>query len=208
MFKDRGEAGRLLASRLEKIVKGKDHVVVPLLRGGIVLGKIIADHFDLPLKPIAVKKLGAPLNPELGIGAVGPDKTSYFNKELLEELNVSSSYKKTVLEKRFEDARDLQSEVDKHTQKINLKNKIVIVVDDGIATGNTAICAALYSKKQKAKKIILATPVISKETLSTVKTYFDQIVVLKKVNNLTAVGAFYESFPQLETEEVIRLISN
>ena len=89
----------------------------------------------------------------------------------------------------------------------NIKNKIAIVVDDGVATGTSAICTSYYLKKEGAKKKILATPMISKDTLNRIAKYFDRVIALKIPEDLFAVGEFYKEFPQVLDEEVIKLLS-
>jgi putative phosphoribosyl transferase len=202
MFEDREQAGELLAVKLKKII-AKDFVIVSLLRGGIVLGKIISDYLKLPLKPLAVKKIGAPYNSELAIGAVAFDKTSFFDKNLIEELGVDKKYINKLLQIKWKEAQALQN---KFKDKISLKNRKIIIVDDGVATGTTAICASIYVKKQKAKKIILAAPVIVKDSLRIINIYFDQIVSLKIASSLGSVGQFYASFPQISDEDVINYL--
>ncbi len=204
MFKDRQEAGEKLTLKLRKIITGEGFVVVALLRGGIVLGKRISDYFNIPLLPLAVKKIGAPLNPELAIGAVTFDKTSFFDKDLIKHLSVDEDYIKSSQEAKWTEAETLQKQF---KSKISLKDKKVVIVDDGIATGTTAICAGIYAKKEKAKKIILATPVISKDVLKNIKRHFDRIVSLKIADNLTSVSQFYKHFPQVTDEEVIEILN-
>lgn len=204
MFKDRQEAGDLLAQKLKKIIKKGDFVVVALLRGGIILGKIVSDYFKIPMFPLSVKKIGAPLNSELGIGAVTFDKTHYLDKGLIKYLDVDSQYIKNSLENKKKEAQTLQ---EKFKDEPSLKGKRVIIVDDGVATGTTAICAAIYAKNQKAKEIILATPAIGKATLRNIQKYFDRIIPLKTVNSLTSVSQFYKYFPQVENEEVIEILN-
>lgn len=220
MFKDRQEAGQKLALKLRKIVSGEDFVVIALLRGGIVLGKKISDYFKFPLFPLAVKKIGAPQNPELAIGAVTFDKTSYFDEYLIGHLRVDNDYIKSSLETKWREAKTLQKKFPtspgtvwylaspklRGASKNSLKDKKVIIVDDGIATGTTAICAAIYVKKE-AREIMLATPVISKDSLRNIRKYFDRIVSLKTVDNLTSVSQFYNDFPQVEDKEVIEILN-
>lgn len=202
MFEDREQAGDLLAQKLKKLA-GRDFVIVPLLRGGIILGKRIADYFNLPLKPLAIKKIGAPLNPELAIGAVAFDKTYYFDRDLVKDLNIAKTYQKEALENKYQEAKLLQKKVEGKTKEISWREKNVIVVDDGIATGATAICAALYFRKQRIKKIILAAPVISKDRINYIKKYFDQVISLRIVDNLASISEFYRYFPQVTDEEVL-----
>lgn len=208
MFKDREQAGELLSLKLKKVLGRGDFVVVSLLRGGIVLGKKISDYFRIPLFPLAVKKISAPLNPELGIGAVTFDGTSFLNESMIDDMNIPSDYIKTVLEERCKEAKLLQDKIEANTEKVSWKGKSAIVVDDGVATGNTAICASIYLEKQKVEEVFLATPVISKDRLSNIKGYFDKVIALKTVGDFGAVGEFYRYFPQVEDNEVIKLLSN
>ena len=203
MFKDRQEAGEKLARRLKKVITGEGFVIVALLRGGIVLGKKISDYFKIPLFPLAIKKIGAPFNQELAIGAVTFDGTSYFDKDLIKHLSVDEDYIKSSQEAKWKEAETLQKQF---KSKISLKDKKVVIVDDGIATGTTAICASIYGKKQKAKEIILATPVIAKDTLKHIKIYFDKVISLKTVSNLTSVSQFYKNFPQINDKEVLNYL--
>lgn len=202
MFKDREEAGQRLALKLKKVIKDNNFVVVALLRGGIVLGKKISDYFKIQLSPLSVKKIGAPMNPELAIGAVTFDKTNFLDEELIKYLDVDREYLKNSLENKRKEAEELQKQF---KNMPSLKDKGVVIVDDGVATGTTAICAAIYAKKEMAKEVILATPVIGKETLRNIKKHFDRIIPLKTVDNLTSVSQFYINFPQVKDSEVIKL---
>ena len=204
MFRDRQEAGEKLALKLKKIITDRDFVVIALLRGGIVLGKRISDYFKIPLFPLAVKKIGAPLNPELAIGAVTFNKTYYFDRALIKYLSVGKDYMKNSLVSKRKEAETLQEKF--NGSKISLEDKKVIIVDDGIATGTTAICASIYAKKEKAQEIILATPVISKDVLRNIKGHFDRIVSLKIADNLTSVSQSYKDFPQITDEEVLSFL--
>jgi len=205
LFENREEAGKLLAARLKNIIKKGDFVVVALLRGGIILGKIISDCYNLPLKPLAVKKIGAPSSQELAIGAITADKTIYLDRNLIESLEVEDEYLKEMSETKAKEAQTLQR-ISK--SEISLKNKKVVIVDDGVATGATAICASIYAQKQNAKEIILATPVISRDRINDIKRYFDRVISLKIVDNLSSVSQFYKEFPQVEDNEVIKILSN
>lgn len=206
MFKDREDAGNRLALKLKKVIKYNDFVVVALLRGGIILGKKISDYFNIFLMPLAVKKIGAPQNPELGIGAVTFDKTYYFNEIILKNLNISADYRKTILESKYQEAKLLQNRIEKKIKRISWQGKSVIIVDDGVAIGNTVICAALHLKKKKVKEMILAIPVISKDGIISINKYFDRVVSLRIVDNLSSVSQFYKEFPQVTNEEVLNYL--
>lgn len=206
MFKDREQAGEKLALKLKKTIKGEGFLVVALLRGGIVLGKKISDYFKIPLSPLAVKKIGAPSNPELAIGAITFDGTSYFDHDLIESLSIDERYIKSASEIKRKEAKNLQKKFPTSSRKAGFRGARVVIVDDGVATGTTAICAAIYARKEKAKEIILGTPMIGKESLNNIKTYFDRIVSLKNADNLVSVSQFYEHFPQVSDEEVLNYL--
>ncbi len=205
MFENREEAALKLCLKLKSAVKGKDIVVIALVRGGVILGKIIADNFKAPLDIIVIKKIGAPGNNELAIGAVGPKNTAYWNNDLCKVLGLSQK-EKLELKKEKERQRREQEKLFK-SRHIDFRKKSVILVDDGIATGATAIVAAKFLKKSKGKKVILAVPVISKDTLINIKEYFDMVLSLKIVKDFSAVGEFYKSFPQVENEQVIKILA-
>lgn len=204
MFENREQAGEQLALKLKKIIAGGDFVAIALLRGGIILGKKIADYFKIPLLPLAVKKIGAPLNRELAIGAATFDKTYYFQKDLIKDLCVDKDYIKNSLEVEWKEAQNLQK---RFKDKISINGKRVILVDDGVATGTTAICASIYARREKAKEIILATPVIAKDSLKIINKYFDKTVSLKTADNLVSVSQFYKYFSQITDEEVIEILN-
>lgn len=205
MFEDREEAASKLCLKLKSVVKDKDIVVIALARGGVVLGKIIADYFKAPLDVLVIKKIGSPLNSEFAIGAVGPKNTVYWNYDLCKALGLSQT-EKLKLRKEKEEQRRAQEKLFKSCH-IDFKKKSVILVDDGVATGATAITAAIFLKKEKAQEIILAIPVISKDTVLNIKRYFDKVCSLKIIKAFYAVGQFYRNFPQIENDQVIKILS-
>lgn len=205
MFENREEAASKLCLKLKSVAKGKDIVVIALVRGGVVLGKIIADYFKAPLNILVIKKIGSPLNDELAIGAVGPKNTVYWNNDLCNALGLSQK-EKLKLRKEKEEQRKTQEKLFKSCH-IDFKKKSVILVDDGVATGATAIAAAIFLKKEKAQEIILTVPVISKDTLLYIKRYFDNVCSLKIVKDFYAVGEFYRNFSQIENDQVIKILS-
>jgi len=205
MFENREDAASKLCLKLKSFTKDKDIVVIVLVRGGVVLGKIIADYFKAPLDVLVVKKIGAPQNSELAIGAVGPKNTVYWNNDLCKVLGLSQK-EKIKLKKEKEKQRKAQEKF-LGGLHIDFRGKSVILVDDGVATGATVIAASKFLKKNETKEIILAVPVISKEILVNLKRYFDNVCSLKIVKDFYAVGQFYRNFPQIENEQVKRLLN-
>lgn len=205
MFEDREDAARKLTVKLKKVIR-KDFLVAALTRGGVVLGKVIADSFKLPLEALVVKKLGAPHNPELAIGAVGPKGITYFDQDLIESLGATEDYKKFAVWEKSKEVASLEKMLKGNRKPLDYKNKKVILVDDGVATGATVMCAYNFLKNEKAKTIILATPVIAKDTLSSIRKYFDRVVSLHTASEFYAVGEFYRNFPQISNEEVASIL--
>jgi predicted phosphoribosyltransferase len=214
MFENREEAGRLLAVEIEKRIKEReaefprDFIVAAILRGGIVLGKIIADYFKIPLEPLVIRKIGAPHEKELAIGALGPKETIYWDKDLLDRLKINESYKTAAVKEKSYELKKLENIIMGERKVLDFTDKKVIVVDDGVATGSTVLCAQIFLRHEKAKSIILATPVIAKDTFNTVNKYFDKVIAFKIAPNFYAVGQFYKDFPQVEDEEVVALMSS
>jgi len=208
MFENREEAARRLALEIEKQIEYRNFVIAAILRGGIVLGKVIADYFRLHLEPLVVRKLGAPNERELAIGAIGPQNTIYWDEDLIKRLCVDKEYKSSIVKQKRSELKKLEDIINGQRKPLDFTNKKVIVVDDGVATGTTVICASMFLKKVGAKSIMLATPVIAKDTFYNMHKYFDKVIALEIVENFYSVGQFYNDFPQVEDEEVVALMSS
>lgn len=208
MFLNREEAGMRLSVLLLKEGKFESAVVVAIPRGGIVVGELVSKVLRVPLAALIVKKIGAPGNPELAIGATGPpvggDSVVFWDELLIKSLKISPEEKKDAL---FATIKTIKArEKILKLPRLRARNKTAIVVDDGVATGATAIAASLILKKLGSKKNILATPVISKHTKKEIKKYFDKIISVITPSDFSAVGQFYREFPQVEDEEVRDLL--
>lgn len=206
LFANRKEAGKELGLKLKEYKGREGVVVIAIPRGGVVVGKEVSNNLSLPLDIIVVKKIGALHNLELAIGAVGKN-IIYWDKSLLKEISALGKDQMLVLGKLKEDERRKKEKILRNGKKaIDLKDKVVILIDDGVATGATVITASKVLRKEKAKKVILAVPVISKDTLEKINQYFDDIISLSVEESFYAVGQFYLDFPQVEDEEAVRLL--
>lgn len=207
MFLNRQEAGEKLALKLKKYQNNSQAIILALPRGGVVVGYELAKRLNLPLDIIITRKVGAPGNPEFALGAVTQEGQLILNKETLNYYNLDSDYLKKEAERQIQEIKRRLKKYRGARLLVNLKDKIVIIVDDGIATG-ASIKAAIYSiKNQKPKKIILAIPVGPKETIEELRKEVDKIVCLKEPEIFFAVGQFYQSFEQVPDEEVKKLLS-
>ncbi|MEK7186117.1 MAG: phosphoribosyltransferase family protein [Patescibacteria group bacterium] len=206
MFKDRKEAGKILAKKLKEFCNKDDVIVFGITRGGVVVADEISKKLKLPLEIIVIKKIGAPLNPELAIGAVGPGETVYWDERLLDDIYISEDYKKESVRVKTKEREVLENYLKSKKDRAVIKEKKIILVDDGIATGATVLTAVKYFRNKKAGKVILAAPIIAKDTYRNIDKYFDTIVALEVSNKLNSVGQFYANFDQVENTEVKDII--
>ena len=201
-FKDRHEAGIKLAEKLKVYKNNKDAIVLAIPRGGVEVGYEIAKFLNVKLDIIVTKKIGLPDDEEFAIGSVGPNKEVMLNEETIKIYNVSKQY---IKEKTREIGREIERRYKAYKGRYelqNLKNKIVILTDDGIATGFTTKAAINYIKSQNPKKIILAVPVAPSSLNQVIKNEVDEFICLHSANLFFAIGQFYDNFPQLSDAEV------
>lgn len=204
MFKNRAEAGRLLAKELEAH-RGTDAVVLALPRGGVVVGEQIARALELPLDIIAVRKVGHPLHPEYAIGAVDESRGILMNER--EAASVDQVWLESEIEREQAEALRRASVYRGERKPLDLEGKVAIIADDGIATGLTMKLAVGSAQKRGAKKIVVAVPVASSEAVAELKREGAEVVLLEPPEEfLGAVGAHYIEFDQVEDAEVIRLM--
>ena len=205
MFSDRVDAGKRLASTLRDYA-GRDAIVLAIPRGGVVVGYEVAHTLQLQLDIIVPRKIGAPQNPELAIGAVTEDGSIMLDQRLIEYLRVPNSYiEKECKRQRLEIKRRLKL----YRGDIpypNLKGRDVIIVDDGIATGATIKAALTSIRKKDPKLIVIATPVAPPSTIKELKRDADHVVCISTPEHFFAIGQFYRDFPQNSDEEVKRLL--
>jgi len=196
MFKDRIEAGSLLAKKLEKY-KGQHGVVLAVPRGGVPLGYVVARDLNLPLELLLTKKIGHPENEEYAIGAA-----SLTDRYVSPRENFSADYIEKETERVRVRLREMKEKFigDHHPESI--EGKTVIVIDDGIATGLTLLSSINMLRRQKPEKIVIAVPVAPRKTLDKVSEQADEVVCLLVPEDFYGVGAFYEDFDQVSDEEV------
>jgi predicted phosphoribosyltransferase len=201
MFINRLDGAIQLVLKLKKY-KGKDGIVLAIPRGGVPVGYVIAKELMFPLEVMLTKKIGHPFNSEYAIGSVSMDGTIVIN-------NITGVSEKYIQEKSEELKKSLKEKFaffmgDRKPQ--SLKNKVVILVDDGIATGSTMIASIQSIRTQQPKSLIVAVPVAPPDTAEKIKLLVDEFVALSLPHNFQAVGQFYEDFPQVSDEEVIELL--
>lgn len=205
LYKDRQEAGQLLGERLKDFAHGSDSIVLAIPRGGVVVAREIAKKLNLPLNIVLVRKIGAPGQKELALGAVDADGEVVWDEGLLEQLDLTAEDLKSEIAQEMEEIKRREKLYRQGERLLNIENKVVILVDDGIATGSTILSAIKYLQAHGAKQIIVAVPVSSNETFKKVAKEV-KIVVLNLPDPFQAVGQFYENFQPVEDQKVIRLL--
>lgn len=202
MFRDREDAGSRLADALESLKGERDVVVLAIPRGGIVVAKEIAASLDAPLDLIVVRKIGAPSNPEYAIGAVSQDGDPVLDLPAVRSLGISERYLSEQAAKESAEVRRRLKEYRGDSPYPALEGKTVVIVDDGMATGETALAAVLSAKKRGAARVVMAVPVASREAVGRVAAAADRVVCLETPSSFYAVGEFYGDFPQVSDEAV------
>jgi len=204
-FKDRIDAGKKLAEAVLKYKGIKNVVVYALPRGGVVIGKEVAERLGCPLDTLIIKKIGHPSFEEYAIGAVSENGNAIFNETELQ--NIDKKWLENEVEKKKAEAKLRRELYSKNSQPISSKGKIAIIVDDGIATGLTMSAAIKEIKSNKPKKIIVAIPVAPKEIVDPIKKEVDGFISLSVPEMyLGAVGEYYDNFDQVSDQEVIKLL--
>jgi putative phosphoribosyl transferase len=199
-FADRHDAGRQLAEKLEHL-RGADVVVLGLARGGVVVAHEVAERLEAPLDVIVARKLGAPIQPELAIGAIAHG-ASVLRDDLVEMLGISDEEVAEITARERQRADELERRLRHGRSPADLAGKTAIVVDDGLATGATALAAVRSVRRQGPKRIVLAVPVAAPESVDALRKEADEVVTVLAPADLRAIGLWYQDFGQVEDAEV------
>lgn len=205
MFRDRDEAGTLLAAALRAEVSGPC-VVLGIPRGGVLVAAPVARALGAPLDVVVPKKLGAPGRSELGIGAIAPG-VRVLDRRLIERLGVSEAYLEAEIAREEAEIARRTAVYRGNRQPPELRERTTVVVDDGIATGGTARAALAWARAAGASRVILAVPVAPPEVVADLEGEADRMVVLATPSHFMAVGEWYEDFRQVTDDEVVAALA-
>lgn len=204
MFKDRKDAGEKLSKQLIQF-KDKDVIIIGIPRGGAIVARYVSLGLGKPMDVVIPRKIGAPFNKEVAIGALAQDGSVYLNDELIKYFKIPDSYIQ-------EEARIQQEEIKRrlalyrgNNEFPDVKNKIVILVDDGIATGYTVFASINSLKSHDAKEIVVATPTAPAVVVDMLKGFCNKVVCLEMPEPFISVGSSYMVFEQNSDDEVIEL---
>lgn len=204
LLRNRVEAGKQLAQALK--TASENAIVLAVPRGGVVVGYEVARALGVPLDVIVTKKIGAPDNPELAIGAVAEDGTFILDEDLVRRLFVPKEYISEEVERM---RQEIQRRLLRYRGDVpypSLKNREVIVVDDGVATGSTLKAALRLVRNKGAKTVTVAVPVGPPDTIKELENLADRVVCLQTPEPFYAIGQFYVDFSQTSDEEVTKLL--
>jgi putative phosphoribosyl transferase len=206
MFHDRTEVGKLLAAKIRKLDMISP-TVLAIPRGGLPVAKEIALALKAPLDLVITRKIGAPGEPEFAIGAVTQEGEVIVDKDVLRSLGISDAYVKDESVRQVKEIKERMRKYRGDRPYPSLAGKTAIIVDDGVATGNTVLAAIESVKRKKPAGIILAIGVAPPETVSKLSKVVDKVVCLDTPEPFYAIGEFYEHFEQVEDEEAKRILS-
>ena len=210
LFKNRREAGEKLAEKLQAYKNRDDVLVLAVPRGGVAVGAALAKKLGLPLDLIIPRKLPIPQNPEMGFGAITSDGTIFLNHPVVEMYNLQPSEIKEIAKEVLIEVKRREKEYRGSNKFPKVKNKSVIIADDGLATGYTILAAVQAVKKHRPKEIIVAAPVSPEGTDQLIKKEVDRLICLyiQPGFGSFAVASFYQDFHDLTDQEVRDLLKN
>lgn len=205
-FRNRTEAGQLLAHRLKIYTNYPEAIVLALPRGGVPVGFEIAKALNLPFDVCVVRKLGIPHHPELAMGAIAANGVRVLNYDILSEWCIPDRIIEKVSAKELAELRRREHSYRGNLPPLNVRNRTVILVDDGIATGSTIRAVIALMQQQQPKQIIIAVPVAPDVVCQELQTQVDRVVCLSTPEPFYAVGLWYENFSQTTDNQVHELI--
>jgi len=205
LFRDRIEAGAALAKSLDAY-RGSDTLVLGIPRGGVVAAAEIARSLDAELDVVVARKLGAPGQPELAIGAVTADGGRFLNEEMIQALHISASYLDAVTRVQMAEARHRETWMRNLRPAVPVAGRIVILVDDGLATGATMLAAARALRRHGPARLVAAAPVATRDACAALQAEVDEVVCPLQPEPFGAVGLYYQYFEPVEDEQVRELL--
>lgn len=205
IFEDRADAGRRLAGRLTPL-RDENPIVLALPRGGVPVGVEISRALDAPLDVFVSRKLGAPDQPELGIGAVAQGGARILNEDIVEQIGVTDEYVEEITAREFAEVERRLRILRGDRPEPDIRDRTAILVDDGLATGVTARAAVGALRRRNPRRLVLAVPVCPPRTAHLLAPEVDDLVCLYTPEDFVAVGLWYRDFEQVSDDEVVKLL--
>lgn len=207
-LENRREAGRRVAAKLSAYRARPEVLVLALPRGGVPVAEEIAGELHAPLDVMVVRKLGFPGDPELAMGALGPRGLRVLNRQVIEDFEITAGDIERAAQRELRELNRREQVYRAGLPPLELRDRIVILVDDGIATGSTMQAAIGVAHAGRAARVVVAVPVVAREAYFELRGRADEFVTLHIPKEFYAVGDFYESFPQLTDAEVCEALTH
>ena len=207
-FSNRIQSGQMLAQHLQAYANIENVLVLALPRGGVPIAFEVAKHLNAALDVCIVRKLGVPGHKELAMGAIASEKTIVFNQDIIDLLGIDQAKITAVVNQELRELRRRDQVYRSNKPEINVKNKIVILIDDGIATGATMRAALTIIQQQQPAKIVVAVPVAPLNICEELRLEVDDVICLQCPENMSAIGLWYEDFSQTTDNEVRAFLGN
>lgn len=207
LFQNREQAGKILSSLI--IEAHLDHpVLLALPRGGVVLAEQISKKMGIGYDVLISRKIGSPYQPEFGIGAISEDEVPYFSSHTMNTYEINHPFVKENVQHEIFELRRRKKIYRQNRELENLKGRTVVLIDDGLATGVTAVAATKFLRKSGVKEIILAVPLGPEFIDAEVEKSFDRIICPFRLQYMASIGQWYEEFPQVSDDEVLKMLSH
>ena len=207
MFRNREEAGRILADKLSQYRNDPTAVILALPRGGVAVGYQLSLALHVPLDVFITRKIGAPENPEYAIGAVAETGSHYLNQEAVSSLGLSQHELNRLIQTQEKEIARRKTLYRQGRSLPRLTGRTVLLVDDGIATGSTFMASALAIRSMQPRLLVGVIPVGPSSTIREVRSHVDELVVLMTPEPFEAVGNFFVDFTQVEDRDVIQYLN-
>ncbi|MFE9689783.1 phosphoribosyltransferase [Micromonospora sp. NPDC005806] len=204
-YRDREEAGRVLADRLTDLAGRPDVIVLGLVRGGVLVARVIAERLGVPLDVLVVRKLGVPWAPEVAYGALGPDGVQVLNEMVADRF--SEADRAEVRQREQAELERRESRYRAGRPQLDLTGKTAVIADDGLATGATARAAVQVARHLGAARVVVAVPVGSDQAYEMLAAEADQVVIVETPPDFAAVGAYYDDFHEVSDDEVTEALT-
>lgn len=211
IFADRRDAGRQLALQLSDLFDREqlqNVVLVALPRGGVPVAHQVSILLGVPVDVLFVRKLGAPMQPEYAIGAMCEDSTAFVDEEAARSVGVDEHVLAEIMDRESARIAEYRQRFGADVRTLDVRGRDVIVIDDGLATGRTALAAARYLRKHEARTITFAAPVCAAQSLEQMKGEFDRAVCIEQPSNLRAIGLWYDDFRATPDEEIASILAD
>lgn len=208
LFRDRMDAGRKLAAGMHSLEGAEDLMVLALPRGGVPVAAEVAKKLNAPLDVLIVRKVGLPDFPELAMGAVASGDVEVVNEDVISRWGIEAEQFKRIADRELKEVVRRDSLYRQGRDPLDVAGKIVVLVDDGVATGSTIKAAIAALRKMRIKSIVIGVPVSAPDTLRELQALADEVVCVDAPAGFRAVGGSYQNFSQTSDEEVINLLSS